>query len=182
MRLTIPRIVPVVPGSEAETDRIPGPTANITQTLVNHPVATKAWLSWANYVLSDRNTLTTRHREIVILRTAFLCRAGYSWAHHTRIALAASLTHAEIARIKLGAEVSGWSEAEKAVLRAADDLHREQFVTQLVWDQLAQHLSLRQCMDVVFSAAQYTSNAMILNSFGVQLDPGLELDSDLATF
>ena len=33
--------------------------------------------------------------------------------------------------------------------------------------------------DVVFTGAQYTLVSMILNSFGVQLDPGLPLDPDL---
>ena len=34
-------------------------------------------------------------------------------------------------------------------------------------------------MDVVFTAGQYTQVSMILNTFGVQLDEGQTLDSDL---
>ena len=34
-------------------------------------------------------------------------------------------------------------------------------------------------MDVVFTTGQYTQVSMMLNSFGVQLDPGLTLDPDL---
>jgi hypothetical protein len=34
-------------------------------------------------------------------------------------------------------------------------------------------------MDVVFTAGQYTQVSMILNSFGVQLEPGVALDPDL---
>jgi hypothetical protein len=34
-------------------------------------------------------------------------------------------------------------------------------------------------MDVVFTVGQYTQVSMILNSFGVQLDPGQTLDPDL---
>ena len=37
-------------------------------------------------------------------------------------------------------------------------------------------------MDVVFTAGQYTQVSMMLNSFGVQLDEGLELDPDLAAY
>ena len=34
-------------------------------------------------------------------------------------------------------------------------------------------------MDLVLTVGQYTQVAMMLNSFGVQLDPGLDLDPDL---
>ena len=37
-------------------------------------------------------------------------------------------------------------------------------------------------MDVVFSAAQYTQVSMILNSFGVQLEPHQSLDPDLKAY
>jgi hypothetical protein len=37
-------------------------------------------------------------------------------------------------------------------------------------------------MDVVFTVGQYTQVSMILNSFGVQLDPGQVLDPDLRGF
>jgi hypothetical protein len=37
-------------------------------------------------------------------------------------------------------------------------------------------------MDMVFTAGQYTQVSMILNSLGVQLDPGQTLDPDLKGF
>jgi 4-carboxymuconolactone decarboxylase len=182
MRLKQPRIAPLPADGANDSSRILGGVANITQTFLNHPVAAKAWMSWGAYFLGDLNTLPMHQRELVILRTAFLCCAGYSWAHHSKIGLAANLTESEIARVKLGPDAPGWTELETALLRAADDLHREQFVTEPVWKVLSQYLTVHQHMDVVFSAAQYTSNAMILNSFGVQLDQGLALDPDLARF
>jgi hypothetical protein len=44
---------------------------------------------------------------------------------------------------------------------------------------LRTHFSEKQCMDVVFTAGQYTQVSMMLNTFGVQLDPGQKLDPDL---
>jgi len=37
-------------------------------------------------------------------------------------------------------------------------------------------------LDVVFTTGQYTQVSMMLNSFGVQLDPGQTLDPDLKGF
>ena len=189
MRLTTPRIMPAADnGLTVEQREIVAPmqargsVLNIFRTLLNHPAAAKGFLGWGGYVLSRKNTLPPREREIVILRTGFLCRSGYEWTQHVPIGKRAGLTDDEIARIKLGADASGWSEADRALLRAADDLHRDQFVSEGVWAALSKHLSEQQRMDVVFTVGQYTQVSMILNSFGVQLDPGQVLDPDLKGF
>ena len=189
MRLARPRIEPVsddkLTPDQAElvapiAQR--GPVLNIFRTLVNAPKAAKGFMTWANYVLSRRNDLPPREREIVILRIGFLCKSGYEWTQHVRIALNSGLTEAEIARIKLGATAPGWTAAEAALLRASDELHHDQFVSDATWAALRSSFTEKQCMDVVFTAAQYTQVSMILNSFGVQLDEGQKLDPDLKGF
>ena len=94
----------------------------------------------------------------------------------------AGLTDDEIARIKHGADAPGWSAADAALIRATDDLHRDQFISEATWAELAQHFQRKQRMDVVFTAGQYTQVSMILNTFGVQLDAGQTLDPDLKGF
>jgi len=189
MRLTSPRVAPVpLDGCTEEQREIVAPmlargkVLNIFRTMLNHPVAAKAFLVWGSYILSKKSTLPPREREIVILRTGFLCRSGYEWTQHVPIGKRAGLTDDEISRIKLGAEALRWSEADSALLRAVDDLHREQFVTEPVWAELSKHFEERQRMDLVFSVGQYTQVSMLLNSFGVQLDEGQALDPDLRGF
>ena len=189
MRLTTPRVAAAAAESWTEEQReivepmlARGPLLNIFRTLLTHPAAAKACLVWGGYILGRKSTLPPREREIVILRTGFLCRSGYEWTQHVPIARRAGLTDDEIARIKLGADAPGWSEADAALLRATDDLHREQFITEPVWAELARHFGERQRMDMVFTAGQYTQVSMLLNSFGVQLDEGQVLDPDLRGF
>ena len=189
MRLTSPRIAPIdLEGCTQEQREIVepmkarGPILNIFRTLLNHPAAARAFLGWGGYILSRKSTLPPREREIVILRTGFLCRSGYEWTQHVPIARRAGLSDDEIARIKLGADAPGWSAPDAALLRAADDLHREQFVTEPVWTELSRHFGEQQRMDMVFTAGQYTQVSMLLNSFGVQLDEGQVLDPDLRGF
>lgn len=186
MRLTSPRIMPAADSGLTEEQReivapiqARGSVLNIFRTLLNHPAAARSFLGWAGYVLSRKNTLPPREREIAILRTGFLCRSGYEWTQHVPIGKRAGLTDDEIARIKLGSDAPGWSEADRALLRAADDLHRDQFVSEPAWAALSKHFGEHQRMDVVFTVGQYTQVSMILNSFGVQLDPGQVLDPDL---
>lgn len=190
MRLKSPRIAPLTDAElSAEQQELVAPmragggpgegrVLNIFRTLLREPKALRGFLSWGNYVLSRRNGLPEREREIVILRIGYLCKSGYEWTQHHAIGLRSGLTAEEIERIKKGAG-AGWSPADSALIRASDELHNDQFVTDATWAALKQHFSDKQCMDVVFTAGQYTQVSMILNSFGVQLDEGQTLDPDL---
>lgn len=187
MRLSQPRIAPIADDqlTPEQTEALeafrPGPVLNIFRTLVNAPKALTRFNAWGGYVLSRRNDLPAREREIVILRTGFLCKSGYEWTQHVRIGLREGLTDDEIARIKQGAG-AGWSPADAALIRASDELHADQFITDPTWAELRRHFSEKQAMDVVFTAAQYTQVSMFLNTFGVQLDQGQTLDPDLKGF
>lgn len=189
MRLTEPRIAPV-----SDADATPeqmtlmagrkgnGVILNVYRTLVNAPQAAEAFLKWGRYVLSERNDLPARQREILILRTGWLCRSGYEWTQHVRVGKGAGLTDAEVERIKLGSEAEGWSEQDKCLLTASDELHKDFFISTKTWNELGKHFSDKQRMDVVFTCGQYTQVSMFLNSFGVQLDPGQTLDPDLKAY
>lgn len=186
MRLTTPRIRPL---SDAEMgpeqkDALKdfGPTVlNIFRTLAHAPKALTRFNAWGGYVLSRRNDLPAREREIIILRVGYLCRSGYEFTQHTRIGLQEGLTADEIQRIKAGAD-AGWGPADAVLIRATDELHADQFITDATWAELRRHYSEKQCMDVVFTTGQYTQVSMMLNTFGVQLDAGQTLDPDLKGF
>jgi alkylhydroperoxidase family enzyme len=189
MRLAKPRIAPLK-DEELTPEQIErlaksrqkdGGILNIFRTLVRAPDAFRAFSWWGGYVMS-RNSLIPRDREIVILRTGWLCKSGYEWTQHHRIGLQSGLAAEEIERIKTGAGAVGWTAAERALLAATDDLNRDHFVSNAAWAELARHYSERQCMDLVFTVGQYTQVSMILNSFGVQLDQGQTLDPDLKGF
>jgi alkylhydroperoxidase family enzyme len=187
MRLRSPRITPVDPDRLNDDQRealksFPGRPFNIFLTLAHAPKALARFLDWGGYVLSRRNALPPREREIVILRTGFLCRSGYEFAQHEAIGLREGLTADEIGRIKAGADAPGWTSAERALIHATDELHADQFITDTTWAALGDHFDDKQRMDVVFTVGQYTQVSMMLNSFGVQLDAGLTLDPDLAAF
>jgi Uncharacterized conserved protein len=189
MRLAAPRIRPL-----ADDELTPEQAAalqpvregrlgvlNIFRTLAHAPKALARFNDWGGYVLSRRNDLPAREREIVVLRIGYLCRSGYEFTQHTRIGLDCGLTPDEIARIKRGADAD-WSPADAALIRACDELHADQFITEPTWAELGRHFSDKQRMDLVFTAAQYTQVSMILNTFGVQLEEGETLDPDLRGF
>jgi alkylhydroperoxidase family enzyme len=181
MRLTTPRIDALPPedwdaqtrddlASVGATD--PGRVLNIFRTLAHHPKLAKRWMVFANHVLA-KNTLPARERELVILRIGWLCRSEYEWAQHAVIGRREGLRDDELLRIAAGPDAPGWSPADRALLRASDELARDAFVSDATWRELAGFLSTQQLMDLVFTVGEYTLVSMALNSFGVQLDPGL---------
>jgi alkylhydroperoxidase family enzyme len=193
MRLSAPRVPPVdlnkiddeqrealavFTGGARDVTKSEGTVLNIFRTLVHAPKALSAFLAWGSYILSRRNSLSERDRELVILRTGFNCGSGYEFTQHTRIGLDAGLTAAEIEAIKAGPDDPSWSAADRAMLRATDDLTRDFHVSDANWAAL-DCLSQKQKMDLVMTVGQYTQVSMMLNSFGVQLDPGQELDPAL---
>jgi len=186
VRLREARYAPVtdaeITASQREVLELVTPRAralNLFRTVLRAPAAMRGLLALGAYITSKANDLAPREKELVILRTAFLCRAGYSWAQHQTLALHAGLTPAEPARVKLGPAASEWRDADRALLRACDELHADQFVRPASWTDLCRHFSDKQRMDLVFTAGHYTQTCMILNTFGVQPEVGLTIDPEL---
>ncbi len=185
MRLSKPRIVPLDLDRLDEEQRAAlepmlagGRVLNIFRTLAHAPKALTRFLEWGGYVLSKRNSLPERERELAILRTGFNCGSGYEWTQHREIGLNAGLTESEILAVKQGPDEPAWSALDRAILTACDELTRDFFVSDATWAALAE-LGDKARMDLVFTVGQYTQVSMMLNSFGVQLDEGQTLDPDL---
>lgn len=173
MRLSTPRIPPL---PQAEwTDEVRGllpsdrSPLNIFTTLVRHPRLFKRWSVFGGYVLS-RSSLPARERELLILRTGYRCNSGYEFHQHTRIGLEAGLTQDEIKR--LTQPLSGWSDADTALLQAADELHDDQFISDGTWAKLRERWDEKQLIDILFAVGQYTLVSMVLNTLGVQTEDG----------
>jgi alkylhydroperoxidase family enzyme len=154
---------------------------NIYSTLGQNPDALTAFLAWGSYVLR-RASLPARERELVILRVGYLCRAGYEWAQHSRLGKQVGLTASEVERIKCGSAAADWSDADRTLLVAAEELQHNHFIDDATWQALRCLFTEQQCMDLVFVVGHYTQVCMILNTFGIQLDTDLTADPDLQSF
>jgi alkylhydroperoxidase family enzyme len=148
-------------------------TLNVTATLAQHPELAKAWLPFARHVLAT-STLPARDRELLILRIGWLCRAEYEWGHHAPLGRRAGLTDDEILRVSRGPEAPEWSGHDRALLRAADELHAEARIGDATWVVLAERYTTQQLMDVVFTVGEYNLVSMALRSFGVEREAGIE--------
>jgi 4-carboxymuconolactone decarboxylase len=179
VRLKEPRLKPLTQSEWTEEQRKilaplirDGRVYNIFSTMARHPKMAEAWLTFGSYVLR-RSTLPVRDREILILRIGWLCRSEYEFGQHTRIGEKAGLSPEEVIRITEGPEAAGWEPFDAALLRAADELHADSFISEDTWKALTDRYDEKQLMDAVMTVGQYHLVSMLLNTFGVQPDPGI---------
>jgi 4-carboxymuconolactone decarboxylase len=170
-----PRISPLPPeGREPRTEELlaslrgfNGTELNIFSTLARHPKLLKQWSAFGGTLLYG-GTLAPRERELLILRTGYLCRSPYEWGQHVAIGQAAGLTDDEIARVAAGPEADGWSTDDAVLLRAADELHRDHRIGDATWAALAARYDEQQLIEVCMLVGQYHLVAFTLNSLGVE--------------
>ena len=149
-----------------------GRVFNIFTALGRHPKLLKRWMVFANHCLL-KSSLTPRDRELVILRAGWQCQSAYEWAQHNRIALEAGMSQAEIDRVKDGAAAEGWSASERALLAAVDELLDRKTLSDGSWAELTGHFNEQQVLDIIFTAGNYATLAMALNTLGVEVDDGV---------
>jgi 4-carboxymuconolactone decarboxylase len=152
-----------------ERAQVNGKVINIFRVLMQHPKLARAWSKFANYIVTDQQTLAAREREILILRIGWLNQAQYEFEQHVRLGKAAGLSDDDIDRICKGPQ-AGWNKHEAALIQAADDLFEKSVVSDETWKTLSERYNTQQMMDAVFTVGQYNLVSWALNSLGVPLD------------
>lgn len=148
-------------------------TLNILQTIAHHPKLLGPFLGFAT-ALAQQGELSRRDSELLALRTSWNCQSEFEWGHHVEYARVAGLTQVEIDRIVIGPDAPGWSAEDRALLRAADQLHERQQVEDAVWEVLAGRHSAAQLVEIPFVVGQYTMLSMVANATGVTLEEGYD--------
>jgi 4-carboxymuconolactone decarboxylase len=144
-----------------------GSELNIFATLAHHPRLLRRWSTFGGMLLYG-GALPARDRELLILRTGWLCESPYEWGQHVEIGLSAGLTQEEVDRVPAGPDGEGWSVEDATLLRAADDLHRDNRIGDATWEALAARYDPQQLLEVCMLVGQYHLVAFTLNSLGVE--------------
>ena len=139
-------------------------------TLGRHRRLFRPWLRFAGRLMPG-GKLPRSEAELVILRVATLCDCDYERAHHERIGKTAGLDDAAIARVRDGADAPGWSDRQRAILAAVDELHTTRSLGDEAWGRLrAAGLSDTELIELPMLAGHYEMLAMTLNALRVPPD------------
>jgi alkylhydroperoxidase family enzyme len=101
---------------------------------------------------------------------AWLCRSEYEWGQHVGIGRTAGLSDDEMRRIAADPSAGAWSEWERTLLAAADELVVEHCLSDATWAALAESYSPQQLLELTMLAGQYAMLAGLLRSAGVQTE------------
>lgn len=149
---------------------VDGEPLRVFSTLAHHGPLLSAWLPFGAALLTS-GLLSDRTRELVVLRTAYLCGTDYEWGHHVPLGQLAGLTEQEVEQVVAGPS-GAWGDLDRALLTAVDELHLDAVVSDTTWATLSAELSAAELVELVMLVGQYHMVAFVLNSAGVQLEPG----------
>jgi AhpD family alkylhydroperoxidase len=142
---------------------------NLFTTLGRHGPLFRGWLSFARRLMPG-GKLSRRDTELVILRVAHLRDCEYERRHHDRLGRRAGLTDDDLRRVTEGPAADGWSDRERALLRAVDELHETRDVSDDTWSALSGHLDDRLLIELVLLVGHYEMLATAIGTLRIQPD------------
>src|SRR5882757_11354170 len=119
-------------------DRAP----NLFTTLVRHPALFRTWLPFCMRLLAH-SVFPPRERELLIIRTAWLCGSTYELGHHLRLGTDEGLTEHDLAAVT-GDISPAWTPRERLLITAVDELHAEHSIGDATWRALSTVLTIEQ--------------------------------------
>jgi alkylhydroperoxidase family enzyme len=165
LRDDVAELLPLI----AQPGRAPAGTMAV---LARQPDLLAPFLGWAA-ALALNGVLGARHHELLALRAAWNCRSGFEWIEHVEYARATDLSDDEIAAVARPVTGNdGWSPVERALLRAADELHARTDISDSTWDVLAASFEPPALVELLYVVGQYTMLSMVANSAGIEPPPG----------
>jgi alkylhydroperoxidase family enzyme len=174
-----PRIQPVSRYSEemralaTPPHPFPQVVPDMLATIMHNPELLRRFVPVMRYFLVD-STLPARDRELAILRSAWLMQAPYVWGEHVKIAKESGVRSEEIEWIIEGSAARGWSDHDRAVVKATEELHHDVMISDVTWNTLAKTLNNAQLIELPLLLGQYRAVANLQNSVRMSLRPGSE--------
>lgn len=109
--------------------------------------------------------------ELATLRTAWNVGARYEWHHHVYAARLSGISVETVERVAKGPEAAEWTDGQRYLLRAVDELHSDRMIHDDTWENLARHVTTAQIVDLCMLVGHYEMLAMLLKTHGIEPEP-----------
>jgi alkylhydroperoxidase family enzyme len=120
----------------------------------------------------DRGPVEIRDRELVIHRTTARCRSEYEWGVHVN-AFAGPLGFSEEmirGTVAASADDPLWAPVQRALIRLCDELHETSSISDELWEELCQHFSSDQLIELIYTVGIYHTVSYLTNGLRIELE------------
>jgi alkylhydroperoxidase family enzyme len=145
---------------------------NLVQILAHHPGLYRAWSTFATELHLVRQ-LPERDKELSILRVAWRCQAGFEWGQHLKRALTFGISHDEVTQVTVGPDDPAWSDFDRHLIRAVDELHDQGTISDATWAVLSERYDHAQLIELAIVVGFYHLMAFMLNALEVPIEEGV---------
>ncbi|MVU83530.1 carboxymuconolactone decarboxylase family protein [Nocardia sp. ET3-3] len=129
----------------------------------------RGWLHFSGRLMPG-GKLRRYESELVILRVAHLRQCDYEMDHHIRLGRRAGVTAEILDRLREGPAAQGWTDKERALLTAVDQLVTTRDLDDATWHALAAHYDERHLIEIVLLTNQYEGLASTITALRIQTD------------
>ena len=140
---------------------------------LNHADLAKAYFPWSTFILSQ-GKLSTRDRELLILRIGYLRKSEYEWAQHVLICKGANIPEEDVRRVTQGAEAPEWSAKDRLLMTAVEELLEGAMLSDKTFEGLSEHFDKQSLIELIFVVGTYDMVAMAFNSLGIPMNENLQ--------
>jgi alkylhydroperoxidase family enzyme len=141
---------------------------NLYRSLAHAPELLDAWIDWA-WALRTKCTTSRALRELMILRTAVVMRSEYEWHQHVPMAAGAGVPHEKITGIAAWQSSQLYDAPERAALMLTDAMLTGN-VPDAVHDEVAEHFSAQETVELVLTAGFYAMVPRVLDACRVPVE------------
>lgn len=129
----------------------------------------RGWLHFSGKLMPG-GKLTRYESELVILRVAHLRGCRYEMDHHIRLGRRAGVTADILERVLAGPGEPGWSDRDRVLLTAVDELVTTKDLGDATWTALAAHYDERRLIEFCLLVAQYDGLATTIGTLRIERD------------
>jgi|SRR5271170_2199021 len=175
------RILPLQPPYDADTAATlqkwmtPASTAEplaLFRILLQNPQLSERLRSVGAGILGKSSRIRIRDREILIDRVSARCGCEYEWGVHVAaFGAAANLSPDAIKATAAGTATDpAWSDADRLLIRFADELHDTARVSDELWAELAQCYSNAELLELIAIVGFYHLISYVANASQAPLE------------
>jgi len=142
---------------------------NFYRVVANSPGVARNAIRLGNS-LFRKTELSSRLRELAIMRIAKICGCEYEWVQHVPLALQSGLNQVQLDIIGSWNESEAFSDEERAILSYVDEVEKNIRVPDNIFQTLRRYLDDRQIVELTLAIGWWGMLSRLFVPLEVELD------------